>query len=198
MKFQIILLFILGLINCATFKKGLIESNPIMKENPEPIKKISSNVIVKTEYMLNGDSKGENKASVTEIWKNGIRRSLEETKLFSTTTQEKDADLILETKLIEDSKFLPFMPYLTGITLAIIPTWINTEFIMETTFKNKKGIIGTIKKSENVSFWIQILLILYMPFNKPTTSLESLPRDLSMATIEEAISKGYINSKPLK
>ena len=90
------------------------------------------------------------------------------------------------------------MRLLKGMTLTLIPDKIEYSPTVTAVFKDRQGnIIGTFKKSGNVSIWIVFFLVFAMPFvdgfvDGPNTVAEGMFYDLHRAIINEAHAKGVL------
>ena len=82
---------------------------------------------------------------------------------------KEPADLIAEIQVREDgSKALAGISgFICGFTMGLIPGYANATLNMETVFKSPSGSeIGSIRKSESVSLWMQLFLVFAMPFKE--------------------------------
>ncbi|MDB6142133.1 MAG: hypothetical protein JWP80_1177 [Pseudomonas sp.] len=110
--------------------------------------------------------------------------------LRSVTSQQVDSDIYVYADLKNDEQGSMASAYITGFTFFVIPTRFNNVLTLETVYKDRDGkVLGTVRKSETVTTWMQLLLIVTLPFNQ---SLDATVKQLSQASLEEAIKQKLI------
>jgi len=115
--------------------------------------------------------------------------------LFLRVSSGGDADITAEVVLSGlEPRTNGFLRVLNGMTLTLIPDRIAYSPTMTTTFRDQQGtVIGTVKKSEDVSLWMELFLLFGMPFvDGPNAKIESVYYDLHRATISQAYAQGMI------
>ena len=74
--------------------------------------------------------------------------------------------------------------FITGFTLFVIPGKYSNEITMETVFKDGTGnVLGRIEKRETITTWMQLFLIVAVPFNAST---DNILTQLTQSSLEEA------------
>ena len=69
----------------------------------------------------------------------------------------------------------------------IIPSTAKNTFTLQTVFKDKEGKeVGRISKSESVRTWMQLVLIVGLPFQADT---RDVVRELARSTLDEAVQR---------
>jgi len=105
-------------------------------------------------------------------------------------TDRVDSDIYAEATLYNDEQFSMASAIITGATFFIIPTTAKNTFTLETVFKDPHGKeLGRVRKSESVRSWMQVLLIVAVPFNQDT---REIVRALTQSTMEEAVQRGLL------
>jgi hypothetical protein len=161
-------------------------------EKPLQMKSIA--LEVKSQFESSGASK-QNEAAMHLI-EGQAQKAYTDSALFSHVTVSKEqADLLAEIQITEDGNktLAGISGFISGFTMGIIPGYAHATLTSQTVFRNNAGEeIGTIKKSESISFWIQIFLVAAMPFRaEPKVVARDVYYDLNRATLAEARSKGY-------
>ncbi len=161
-------------------------------EKPLQMKSIA--LVVKSQFESNGSSK-ENESAMHLI-EGQAQKAYTDSALFSHVTVAKEqADVLAEIRITEDgNKFLAGISgFISGFTMGIVPGYAHATLTSQTVFKNNADEeIGTIEKSESISFWIQIFLVAAMPFrDEPKVVARDVYYDLNRATLAEARSRGY-------
>jgi hypothetical protein len=186
---------------CAAFRTGQLEEIRSWPLLPNTDKK-SIAVLVNGKVIL-GDALKEASQAVMKHWTEYTIKAYRESGLFSSVTavspgetDSQGADLRAEVDVLEkgrDSEVVSFIwGFISGYTMTIIPANARGDYILETVIKDRNGqTLGSIKKSEGVSFWIQLFLVFLMPTHWPPTVIEQTIVDINRATIIEARSKGY-------
>jgi len=160
----------------------------------KPLQTKSIALEVKSQFESSGASK-QNEAAMHLI-EGQAQKAYTDSALFSHVTVSKEqADLLAEIQITEDGNkaLAGISGFISGFTMGIIPGYAHATLTSQTVFRNNAGEeIGTIKKSESISFWIQIFLVAAMPFrDEPKVVARDVYYDLNRATLAEARSKGY-------
>ncbi|MBN7735426.1 hypothetical protein JX616_26405, partial [Klebsiella pneumoniae] len=76
---------------------------------------------------------------------------------------------------------------ITGVTYFIIPSTAKNTFTLETVFKDNDGKeLGRVRKSESLRTWMQLLLIVAVPFRHDT---HEVVQALTRSTLDEAMQR---------
>ena len=118
-----------------------------------------------------------------------------ESGLFSlvvTTSEPTDLQTDI-TILAGGTDGLSWSGAISALTLTMIPGVVSQDLVVSTTYRDRQQkIIGTIRKNEDLGFWIQFFLLFAMPFvDGPTTIMSDTQYDMHRVTIDEAYRKGF-------
>ena len=118
-----------------------------------------------------------------------------ESGLFSlvvTTSEPTDLQTDI-TILAGGTDGLSWSGAISALTLTMIPGVVSQDLVVNTTYRDRQQkVIGTIRKNEDLGFWIQFFLLFAMPFvDGPTTILSDTQYDMHRVTIDEAYRKGF-------
>lgn len=103
------------------------------------------------------------------------------------STDKVDSDLYAEATLYNNEQFSMASAIFTGVTFFIIPSTAKNTFTLETVFKDKDGKeLGRVSKSESVRTWMQLLLIVAVPFQQDT---REVVQALTRSTLDEAVQR---------
>lgn len=103
------------------------------------------------------------------------------------STDKSEADLYVEATLYNNEQFSMASAIITGVTFFIIPSTAKNTFTLETIFKNKDGKeLGRVRKSESLRTWMQLLLIVAVPFRQDT---HEVVQALTRSTLDEAVQR---------
>ncbi len=122
------------------------------------------------------------------LWEKAVADSFRQSNRFSRVSTDKvDSDIYAEATLHNNEQFNMASAIITGVTFFIIPTTAKNTFTLETVFKDKDGKeLGRVKKSESVRTWMQLVLIVGIPFRADTREVvEALTR----STLDEAVQR---------
>ncbi len=118
-----------------------------------------------------------------------------ESGLFSSVvTTSEPTDLQTDiTILAGGSDGLSWSGVISALTLTMIPGVVSQDLVVNTTYRDRQQkVIGTIRKNEDLGFWIQFFLLFAMPFvDGPTTIMSDTQYDIHRVTIDEAYRKGF-------
>ncbi|MBD0305255.1 MAG: hypothetical protein ICV76_01715 [Nitrospiraceae bacterium] len=130
-------------------------------------------------------------AKVLQLLEGQSQKAYMESGLFSHVAVSKEpTDLRAEVKIIEEGSeaLASISGFISGFTFGIIPGYAKENVIMVTTFRDQAGKeLGSIRKSETLSFWIQLFLVAVMPFREePQAIVRDTYHDLNRATLDQA------------
>jgi hypothetical protein len=142
--------------------------------------------------------KGANtNAKLLQLLEGQSQKAYMESGLFSTITVSKEpADLHADVEYIEEGSqaLASLSGFISGFTFGMIPGYVKANIVSVTTFKDQTGKeLGTIRKSEAYSFWIQLFLVAVMPFREePQAVARSIYYDLNRLTLDQARTNGIL------
>ena len=118
-------------------------------------------------------------------WEKVLVDNYSDSGLFSqVTTQQVDSDVYVQARLINQEQGSYAMSFITGFTLFLVPSDFDNVLTLETVYKNGDGkVLGTVRKSETITTWMQTLLIVAVPFNK---GFDPTIKQLVQSSLEEA------------
>ena len=122
------------------------------------------------------------------LWEKAVADSFRHSNRFSRVSTDKvDSDIYADATLYNNEQFSMASAIITGVTFFIIPTTAKNTFTLETVFKDKDGKeLGRVKKSESVRTWMQLVLIVGIPFQADSREVvEALTR----STLDEAVQR---------
>lgn len=138
---------------------------------------------VDSQYLFNDQTRagGFNQANLETL----IVKQYQDSKRFSNvTTAKQNADLYISVRVSNHERGSLASAFITGFTLFVIPGKFSNELTMETTFKDGDGkVLGRIEKRETITTWMQLLLIVAVPFNE---SIDPILNQLTQSSLEEA------------
>ena len=161
----------------------------------KPIHMRSIALTVKNQFPANGSSPQHVQAM--HLIEGQAQKAYTDSALFTHVTVAKEsADLTADIQITEDGNkaLAGISGFISGFTMGIIPGYAHATLTSQTVFRNKSGEeIGTIKKSESYSFWIQLFLVAAMPFrDDPKVVARDVYYDLNRATLAEARATGLL------
>jgi hypothetical protein len=133
--------------------------------------------------------------ALKQLLEGQAQRAYMESGLFSQVTlTENPSSLHANVEYSEEgSKGLASVSgFICGFTMGIIPGYVKADLSTLTTFKDQTGKeLGSIRKSETYSFWMQLFLIAVMPFREELqATARGIYYDWNRATIDQAHSSG--------
>jgi hypothetical protein len=145
--------------------------------------KQSAFIKVDTQVLFNGKNRASNvnQAALDNL----ILQQYQDSQRFSDTTLSKQtSDLYINVRISNNERGNMVSAFITGFTLFIIPGKYSNEITMETVFKDGTGkVLGRIEKRETITTWMQLLLIVAVPFN---ARLDDVIIQLTQSSLEEA------------
>ncbi|MDY6837300.1 MAG: hypothetical protein SWH78_04920 [Thermodesulfobacteriota bacterium] len=195
-KRYVVLFLILALSSvvtgCAAFREGSISragmlTETAMKKHPSIGVQVSGAVI------LNGKIY-QSHPKTTKNWRAQTIRAYEESGLFSQVVESAgDTDLHAEVMIVDRGDPNRFFSFITGLTLYIIPSKATDKFTVKTAISDGDGnILEAFEKSETVTLWQHLFMIVAMPFNWPSSVAKEALYDLNRATISDAYAHGIL------
>ncbi|MHC8407804.1 hypothetical protein [Pseudomonas sp. TMB3-21] len=144
---------------------------------------------VTTQQQFNGElSGGGGDAALVE--KSMLDTFKESGQFKNVTTDKVESNLYVTSTLTNNEQGNMASAFLTGFTLFVIPTTYSNTFTLETVFKDQDGkLLGKIVKQESTRTWLQILLIVGLPFNERG---DGLLDHLTQSTLDEAVKRKLI------
>ncbi|WP_460132357.1 hypothetical protein [Pseudomonas sp. S1_E04] len=153
-----------------------------------PAQKPTAYVHTTAQNHVNGGPGNAAVGAPVALWEKAVVDSYHASNRFSRVSTDKvDSDIYVDATLHNNEQFNMALTIISGATFAIIPTTAKNTFTLETVFKDKDGKeLGRVKKSESVRTWIQLLLIVGIPFQADTREVvEALTR----STLDEAVQR---------
>ncbi|MFW3898094.1 hypothetical protein [Pseudomonas putida] len=139
-------------------------------------------------YQVNDSPANAAGGKPAELWEQAISETYQQSGRFArVSTQKGESDLYAESTLTNHEQFVPVSAFITGFTLFLIPSTAKNTFTLETVFKDKDGKeIGRVSKSESVRTWMQLVLVVGLPFQADTGDVV---RALTRSTLDEAVQR---------
>jgi len=124
-------------------------------------------------------------------WQQALVDTYSASGLFQqVTTQKVESDVYAHAHLLNQEKGVLAMAYITGFTLFLVPSKFDNVLTLETVFKDRDGkVLGTVRKSETITTWMQTLLIFAAPFNPGP---DAVIRELAQSSLQEALQRKLI------
>lgn len=144
---------------------------------------------VTTQQQFNGElaGGGGNAALVEQSMLDTFKESGQ---FKNVTTDKVESNLYVTSTLTNNEQGNIASAFLTGFTLFVIPTTYSNTFTLETVFKDQEGkLLGKIVKQESTRTWMQIFLIVGLPFNERG---DGLLKHLTQSTLDEAVKRKLI------
>ncbi|HXZ84783.1 MAG TPA: hypothetical protein VEI82_04760 [Myxococcota bacterium] len=131
---------------------------------------------------------------VVANWREWTEATYRDSALFSALVDPSvPSDLRSEVRVVDTGEAKIGMAIACGVTLFLFPAKATDHLTLRTDFKNAKGeVLATIEKSESVNTWIELFLVVVMPFHWPKSEIRDLITELNRATLAEAHAKGII------
>ncbi|QXH33996.1 hypothetical protein [Pseudomonas muyukensis] len=139
-------------------------------------------------YQVNDGAAVAAAGAPAQLWEKAITETYEQSGRFAqVNTHKSEADLYAESTLLNHEEFITASAFITGFTLFLIPSTAKNTFTLQTVFKDKDGQeVGRISKSESVRTWMQLVLIVGLPFQADT---RDVVRELARSTLDEAVQR---------
>ncbi|AZL69509.1 MULTISPECIES: hypothetical protein [Pseudomonas] len=139
-------------------------------------------------YQVNDNPATAAAGAHAQMWEKAISETYQESGRFTqVSTRKVESDLYAESTLTNHEQFVMASAFITGFTFFIIPSTAKNTFTLQTVFKDKEGKeVGRISKSESVRTWMQLVLIVGLPFQADT---RDVVRELARSTLDEAVQR---------
>ncbi|MFV3405370.1 hypothetical protein ACNFIC_15675 [Pseudomonas sp. NY15463] len=139
-------------------------------------------------YQVNDGAQVPVSGAQADMWEKAISETYRQSGRFAqVSTQKGDAQLYAESTLTNHEQYVPASAFITGFTLFLIPSTAKNTFTLQTVFKDQDGKeLGRISKSESVRTWMQLVLIVGLPFQADTRDVVSA---LTRSTLDEAVQR---------
>lgn len=139
-------------------------------------------------YQVNGGPANAAAGAPAAAWEAVVADTYRQSGRFARVSTDKvESDLYAEATLYNNEQFSMASAIITGVTFFVIPSTAKHTFTLETVFKDKDGKeLGRIRKSESVRTWMQLLLIVAVPFQADT---RDLVQQLARSTLDEAVQR---------
>ncbi|WP_210712109.1 hypothetical protein [Pseudomonas sp. MWU349] len=139
-------------------------------------------------YQVNGGPANAAAGAPAAAWEAVVADTYRQSGRFARVSTDKvESDLYAEAILYNNEQFSMASAIITGVTFFIIPSTAKNTFTLETVFKDKDGKeLGRIRKSESVRTWMQLLLIVAVPFQADT---RDVVQQLARSTLDEAVQR---------
>jgi hypothetical protein len=174
---------LLSLTGCLSYSHhdlAQVEQWPLSAAEQQPQ---SAYLRVDSQYLFNEQNRagGFNQGALEQL----VLKQYQDSKRFSNvTTAKQNSDLYISVRVSNHERGSIASAVITGATLFVIPGKFSNELSMETTFKDGLGnVLGRIEKRETITTWMQLLLIVALPFN---ASIDPILNQLTQSSLEEA------------
>ncbi|WP_339071482.1 hypothetical protein WIN67_13855 [Pseudomonas idahonensis] len=139
-------------------------------------------------YQVNGGPANAAAGAPAAAWETVVADAYRQSGRFARVSTDKvESDLYAEATLYNNEQFSMASAIITGATFFVIPSTAKNTFTLETVFKDKDGKeLGRIRKSESVRTWMQLLLIVAIPFQADT---RDVVQQLARSTLDEAVQR---------
>ncbi|AXK57272.1 hypothetical protein [Pseudomonas protegens] len=139
-------------------------------------------------YQVNGGPANAAAGAPAAAWETVVADAYHQSGRFARVSTDKvESDLYAEATLYNNEQFSMASAIITGVTFFVIPSTAKNTFTLETVFKDKDGKeLGRIRKSESVRTWMQLLLIVAIPFQADT---RDVVQQLARSTLDEAVQR---------
>ncbi|UVM52629.1 MULTISPECIES: hypothetical protein [unclassified Pseudomonas] len=190
-KYLLVLLLLVSstLTGCISYSQH--ELAPVDQWPPAQARqdKPSAYLHVTTQQQFNGElSGGVGNAALVE--QNMLETFKASGQFKNVTTDKVDSNLYVTSTLTNNEQGNIASAWLTGFTFFVIPTTFSNTFTLETVFKDREGnLLGKIVKQESTRTWMQILLIVGLPFNERG---DAVLKHLTQSTLDEAVKRKLI------
>ena len=175
-----------GCISYSQHELAPVDQWPPMQARQD---KPSAYLHVTTQQQFNGElSGGVGNAVLVE--QHMLEAFKESGQFKNVTTDKVDSNLYVTSTLTNNEQGNIASAWLTGFTFFMIPTTFSNTFTLETVFKDREGnLLGKIVKQESTRTWVQILLIVGLPFNERG---DAVLKQLTQSTLDEAVKRKLI------
>ncbi|VVP60645.1 hypothetical protein [Pseudomonas fluorescens] len=139
-------------------------------------------------YQVNGGPANAASGAPAASWDAAVTDSFRQSGRFARVSTDKvESDIYVEATLFNNEQFSMVSSIITGATFFIIPSTSKNTYTLETIFKDKDGKeLGRVRKSESVRTWMQLLLIVAVPFQQKS---DDVVQTLARSTLDEAVKR---------
>jgi hypothetical protein len=139
-------------------------------------------------YQVNGGVGNTAAGKQAAAWDAAVADAFRQSGRFARVSTDKvDSDIYAEATLSNNEQYSIASAIITGATFFIIPSTSKNTLTLETVFKDKDGKeLGRVRKSESVRTWMQLLLIVAIPFQADT---RDVVQNLARSTLDEAVQR---------
>lgn len=185
--FLLILLLVSStLTGCISYSKhelAAVEQWPPVQARQD---KPTAYLRVTTQQQFNGELAGDG-GNAALVEKSMLDTFKESGQFRNVTTDKVESNLYVTSTLTNNEQGNLASAFLTGFTLFVIPTTFSNTYTLETLFKDQDGkLLGKIVKQESTRTWMQVLLIVGLPFNERG---DGLLKHLTQSTLDEAVKR---------
>lgn len=180
---------LLSLTGCATYSHD--DLTPVKQWPPASSGTTKPSVYLKVdgEYLLNNKAMGGgfNQAKLAEL----VLKEFQGSQQFGQVAlTQQTADLYVSVQVTNHERSSIPAAFITGFTLFVIPSKHSNTLSMRSVFKDSEGKeLGRVEKHETLTTWMQLLLIVALPFNE---SADNVLTQLAQSSLEEAVQKGLV------
>jgi hypothetical protein len=153
-----------------------------------PLQKPTAFVRTTAMNQVNGGQANTSAGTPAATWEAAVADAFRQSGRFARVSTDKvESDIYVDATLYNNEQFSMASAIITGVTFFIVPSTAKNTFTLETVFKNKDGKeLGRIRKSESVRTWMQLLLIVAIPFQQDT---RDVVQELARSTLNEAVQR---------
>ena len=193
----VLITVLLALSGCASFREGTSQAPVSWPITNVPAKQ-SISLLMTHEAITNGWRISVPQTQVQKV-EESVARAYKDSGLFSDVKiGAADTDFRAEVHVLNDVHFSDWLAYAAGVTLSVIPGYEQRERVITTTLKNRElRSLGTFERAERETTWIQLFLIVIMPFYWPNAVAADILYDLNRTTINQAYGTGVLQSLQL-
>lgn len=193
----VLITVLLALSGCASFREGTSQAPVSWPITNVPAKQ-SISLLMTHEAITNGWRISVPQTQVQKV-EESVARAYKDSGLFSDVKiGAADTDFRAEVHVLNDVHFSDWLAYAAGVTLSVIPGYEQRECVITTTLKNRElRSLGTFERAERETTWIQLFLIVIMPFYWPNAVAADILYDLNRTTINQAYGTGVLQSLQL-
>ncbi|MDF3821745.1 hypothetical protein P3G55_17705 [Leptospira sp. 96542] len=185
-KIFLILLTIVS-INCLSFRSGEHENAEIVNKLDAPPKAIIK-INLKYDYRVDGAKQGDINPQLVDAWLKTAEETLKESSEVTVSREDILANYFFEMTVREETNSFSttVSPFISGLTLGLIPSYTKSDITVNTIVKDKKGnVLGEVTKKESLKMVGQILIVFVNVFVKPLDTIIAQRKDLLRASYLE-------------
>jgi hypothetical protein len=174
-----------GQAACIGLRGGLVPSQTPPLGSGEA--QLSVSIVLKGRALVNNEPTDVPTIAVAN-WTDNALKAYRESGFFAKVSRSPaKTDLVAEIEIVDRGEANFAMAFLSGLTFTILPSTAWDEFTVSTVFKDQDGnVLGEYENRERVTMWIQLLLILGMPFAFPGSVASDALSDVHYKTLQDA------------